>query len=187
MINDVVFQTKILSFNASVEAARAGAEGKGFSVVADEIANLARSSGSSALEIESILTRSKTLVSEIAASSKEEARIMSEATQTAIKRGTESVEYCKTVLNDVSEKARNSDALMSSIASAQHEQEKGVNDILNGISLINQRATTNASEMKTSLEIAEQISEISSSINAVVTGLKTASGSDGDVLSKKAG
>jgi methyl-accepting chemotaxis protein len=87
----------------------------------------------------------------------------------------------------VSEKARNSDALMSSIASAQHEQEKGVNDILNGISLINQRATTNASEMKTSLEIAEQISEISSSINAVVTGLKNASGSDGDVLSKKAG
>ncbi len=55
IINEIVFQTKLLSFNASVEAARAGDAGKGFAVVAGEMANLAAVSGAAARDIESIL------------------------------------------------------------------------------------------------------------------------------------
>ena len=40
IMNDIVFQTKLLSFNASVEAERAGEHGRGFSVVAQEVGNL---------------------------------------------------------------------------------------------------------------------------------------------------
>src|SRR5690606_1064272 len=50
MINDIVFQTKLLAFNASVEAARAGEAGKGFAVVAEEVGSLAAKSGASAKE-----------------------------------------------------------------------------------------------------------------------------------------
>lgn len=66
IINDIVFQTKLLSFNASVEAARASEHGRGFAVVAEEVGNLAQMSGTAAKEINSLLTtgreRSKSII-----------------------------------------------------------------------------------------------------------------------------
>lgn len=59
VINDIVFKTQLLSFNASIEAARAGQHGRGFSVVAEEIGNLAQMSGKSATEISNLLSSSE--------------------------------------------------------------------------------------------------------------------------------
>ncbi|MFK7825947.1 MAG: methyl-accepting chemotaxis protein [Oligoflexales bacterium] len=55
IIDEIVFQTKLLSFNASVEAERAGEHGRGFAVVAQEVANLASMSGKSSVEISNIV------------------------------------------------------------------------------------------------------------------------------------
>lgn len=55
VIEDISFQTKAFSFNASIESERAGEHGKGFSVVSDEIGNLANSTTSSVKEIKSIV------------------------------------------------------------------------------------------------------------------------------------
>lgn len=61
-IDDIVFQTKLLAFNASVEASRAGEHGKGFAVVAEEVGNLAESSGQTSKEIGSIINEGNILV-----------------------------------------------------------------------------------------------------------------------------
>lgn len=65
IINEIVFNTKILSFNASIEAARAGQHGRGFAVVAEEVSRLASTSGSAAQEIQTLLDNSKKQVNEI--------------------------------------------------------------------------------------------------------------------------
>ncbi|MBF0313434.1 MAG: hypothetical protein HQK50_11955 [Oligoflexia bacterium] len=65
IINEIVFQTRLLSFNASIEAARAGQHGKGFAVVAEEVGDLAEMSGQAAKEISELLEKSTKKVQEI--------------------------------------------------------------------------------------------------------------------------
>ncbi|OUR95440.1 hypothetical protein A9Q84_16540 [Halobacteriovorax marinus] len=84
IIDDIVFQTKILSFNASVEAERAGEHGRGFGVVAREVSNLAQLSGKAATEISSIVKESTKAAETVASENKEKVtqghNILTEAT-----------------------------------------------------------------------------------------------------------
>lgn len=65
VINDIAFETRLLAFNASIEAARAGAHGRGFAVVAEEVGKLASVSNKAADEVRRLLEASVNDVSEI--------------------------------------------------------------------------------------------------------------------------
>lgn len=65
VINGIVFKTQILSFNASIEATRAGEHGKGFSVVAQEVGRLAELSGVSSSEMNQLIDISKNQIAKI--------------------------------------------------------------------------------------------------------------------------
>lgn len=67
LIHDIVFKTQLVSYNASIEAARAGHFGRGFAVVAEEVGRLAQTSGKTAKEIDLLLSDSTQQVSNIVA------------------------------------------------------------------------------------------------------------------------
>jgi len=107
MIDGIAFQTNILALNAAVEAARAGDHGKGFSVVAGEVRNLAHRSAEAAKSI-------KTLISVTSENVTQGANIVAEAEKNMQEIVTGSGELSN---------------LMEQIAVSTSEQEKGIDQI----------------------------------------------------------
>ncbi len=118
IINDIVFQTRLLSFNASVEAVRAGEHGKGFAVVAEEIGNLATLSGGAAKEISLLLDGSTQQIK----------KIVEETTQnfdTLLKN-------VQVKITDSQSRAKESEQTLLGIKKYTHEMKAMVQTITNG-------------------------------------------------------
>lgn len=129
VINDIVFQTKLLSFNASIEAARAGQYGKGFSVVAEEIGVLAKQSGISANEIENLVTESASKVETIIGT-----------LQKRVNVGEAVAQDCVEVFMDIDRMNSDLNGIVKEIATATDEQQDGLEKTFQAIGAID-RAT----------------------------------------------
>lgn len=115
VINDIVFETRLLAFNASIEAARAGVHGKGFAVVAEEVGKLASMSGKAADEIRTLLESSIVEVN----------RTVSE-TRERVLRGKAMSQDCEVAFQTMGNTLSKIAESIRLIASAAKEQEIGV-------------------------------------------------------------
>lgn len=133
VINDIVFQTKLLSFNASVEAARAGDQGKGFSVVAEEVGNLAETSKHAALKIEGIIGESVKKVKQISEVSREQIlRLVNENNQN-VDKGINQMSSIITVTDVICQDMNSMEEQMGITVKAIDSQKKGLKQIENSI------------------------------------------------------
>ncbi len=114
LIDDIAFQTNLLALNAAVEAARAGHHGRGFSIVADEVKNLAGRSAKAA----------------------KETAVMVEQTVEKIEKGAQLAEHTDKALREVVSNAGRVADLFREIAKSSNEQSQGIGQIANGLSQI---------------------------------------------------
>lgn len=129
IINDIVFKTQLLSFNASIEAARAGQHGRGFAVVAEEVGSLAELSGTAAREIDMLLGESAREVAGIITSLKEKVETGDEVSQEAVSTFT----FVTQEISKVSEQ-------IGEILACGQEQAKGVQQTVVAMSELNSLA-----------------------------------------------
>jgi methyl-accepting chemotaxis protein len=136
VINDIVFQTKLLSFNASVEAARAGDQGKGFAVVAEEVGNLAAMSGNSSKEINELLEKSISRVGSTISETKKRIDNLIQEGYMKVDQGTKVAERCETILNQIVSNVSSVKSLMGDVTMAAEEQSKGVKNISDAMNML---------------------------------------------------
>lgn len=168
VINDIVSKTELLSLNASIEAARAGEYGKGFSVVAEEVGNLAKLSGKSSSEINALLSQSRGQILSILGQTTER-----------VKEGQERTNDMIVSFNEISEGIEQINLQTKDIADATKEQEISVQQISKAMTNIANLAVQNAQIATDSLGVAENIAQngsevqnIAESTRSVISGYK---------------
>lgn len=171
VINDIVFQTKLLSFNASVEAARAGDQGKGFAVVAEEVGNLAQMSGNAAKEITELLDNSIHKVESIVNETKTKVGAQVLTGKEKVNVGTEIANQCGEILNTIVMGVSSISKMAEEISVASNEQALGVNEITKAISQLDSVTQQNSATSEETASAAEELSAQAESLSNAVEEL----------------
>ncbi len=142
IIDEIVFKTQLLSFNASVEAERAGEHGRGFAVVAQEVGNLAQMSGKAATEIASIVKASIREADQVSAENK-----------TRVVAGDKLAIQTQEQMNEVISKIEEVLNANKMIVVASREQKAGLDQVsvsMENLNLITQKSANMSEETSSS-------------------------------------
>lgn len=179
VINEIVFQTKLLSFNASVEAARAGDAGKGFSVVAEEVGNLATMSGSASKDITGLLENSIDEVKKISEETKNEIERALQVGNEKVNNGNDVVAEFHTTVHEIIQQFKEVKESVDSITRASQEQAQGIDEITQAISRIDSITNENANMSRQAADQSENISKQSMVLEQIVMTIEE------EILGKK--
>ena len=164
VIQGIAEQTNLLALNAAIEAARAGEQGRGFAVVADEVRSLASRTQDSTQEIQSIIEK-------LQARSKQAVTVMDEGQKQA-KVSVELAQAAGEALSEISAGIEELDRVSTQIAVAAEQQGTVAEEINRNVVNINDVSVQNADAANHSSETSHDLSALANQVGKTIGSFK---------------
>jgi methyl-accepting chemotaxis protein len=149
-IDELAFQSNLLALNAAIEAARAGAAGAGFGVVADEVRNLAQRSAQAAKDTSTLI----------------------EASIARAQEGSGRVEDVVHAMRSITERLGRLHGLLQQVKGASGEQTQGIDQVTQALAQMSQATQSNAAAAAESAATSEELTAVAHSALAVIANLE---------------